>query len=43
MSEKAKEYSNGTITIEIYPGAQLGDDRAMIDQVAAGALDMFFA
>ena len=43
MAEKAKEYSNGTITIEIYPGAQLGDDRAMIDQVAAGALDMVFA
>ena len=43
MAEKAKEYSNGTITVEIYPGGQLGDDRAMIDQVAAGALDMVFA
>ncbi|MGN0969652.1 MAG: hypothetical protein ACI4OM_02740, partial [Evtepia sp.] len=39
MAEKAKEYSNGTITVEIFPGGQLGDDRAMIDQVAAGALD----
>ena len=29
MAEKAKEYSNGTITVEIYPGGQLGDDRAM--------------
>ena len=27
MAEKAKEYSNGTITIEIYPGAQLSHDR----------------
>ncbi|MDO5401495.1 MAG: sialic acid TRAP transporter substrate-binding protein SiaP [Eubacteriales bacterium] len=43
LAEKAKEYSNGTITVEIYGGGQLGDDRAMIDQVAAGALDMVFA
>ncbi|MGN0158483.1 MAG: sialic acid TRAP transporter substrate-binding protein SiaP [Brotaphodocola sp.] len=43
MAQKANEYSNGTITIEIYPGGQLGDDRAMIDQVAAGALDLTFA
>lgn len=43
LAEKAKEYSNGSITVEIYPGGQLGDDRAMIDQVAAGALDMVFA
>lgn len=43
LAEKAKEYSNGTLTVEIYPGGQLGDDRAMIDQVAAGALDMVFA
>ena len=43
LKEKAAEYSNGTITVEIYPGGQLGDDRAMIDQVAAGALDMVFA
>lgn len=43
LAEKAKEYSNGTLTVEIYPGGQMGDDRAMIDQVAAGALDMVFA
>ena len=43
LAEKAKEYSNGSITVEIYPGGQLGDDRAMIDQVAAGALDMVYA
>lgn len=43
LAEKAAEYSNGTITIEIFPGGQLGDDRAMIDQVAAGALDMTFS
>lgn len=43
LAEKAKEYSNGTITVDIYPGGQLGDDRAMIDQVAAGALDMVYA
>ena len=43
LAEKAKEYSNGTITVEIFPGGQLGDDRAMIDQVAAGALDMTYS
>ena len=43
LAQKANEYSNGTITIEIFPGGQLGDDRAMLDQVAAGALDMTFA
>ncbi|MDO4475441.1 MAG: sialic acid TRAP transporter substrate-binding protein SiaP [Lachnospiraceae bacterium] len=43
FAEKANEYSNGTITIEIFPGGQLGDDRAMVDQVAAGALDLVFA
>lgn len=43
LAQKAREYSNGTITIEIFPGGQLGDDRAMIDQVAAGALDMVYA
>lgn len=43
LAEKINEYSNGTVTLEIFPGAQLGDDRAMVDQVAAGALDMVFA
>ena len=43
LAQKANEYSNGTITIKIFPGGQLGDDRAMLDQVAAGALDMTFA
>ena len=43
LAQKANEYSNGSITIEIFPGGQLGDDRAMLDQVAAGALDMTFA
>lgn len=43
LAEKVKEYSNGTVTLKIFPGGQLGDDRAMIDQVAAGALDMVFA
>ena len=43
LAQKANEYSNGTITVEIFPGGQLGDDRAMIDQVAAGALDMTYS
>ena len=43
LQKKAAEYSNGSIEIQIFPGGQLGDDRSMIDQVAAGALDMVYA
>ena len=31
--------SNGRIKIEVYPGAQLGDERAIIEQVQFGAID----
>ena len=43
FAKEASELSNGTINIEIFPGGQLGDDRSMLDQVAAGAMDMVFA
>lgn len=38
-----KEKSNGQIEITLYPNAQLGDDRSMIDQLSEGALDFTFA
>ena len=43
LAEKAAEYSNGSLEVKIFSDGQLGDDRAMIDQVAAGALDMVYA
>lgn len=43
FAEKAKELSDGSLDIQIYAGGQLGDDRSMLEQVAAGALDMVYA
>lgn len=37
------EKSEGAITVELFPNSQLGDDRAMIEQVGAGVLDMTLA
>ena len=34
-----KERTNGRITIEIYPGKQLGEEKAVIEQVQLGAID----
>ena len=34
-----KERSGGRIIIEVYPGAQLGEERAVIEQVQFGAID----
>jgi len=34
-----KERTNGRITIEVYPGSQLGEEKAVIEQVQLGALD----
>lgn len=42
LNEKLKEKSNGALELNIFPDAQLGDDRAMIDQCMAGQLDMTF-
>ncbi len=42
LNETLKEKSNGQLELNIFPDAQLGDDRAMIDQVMAGQLDMTF-
>jgi len=34
-----KERSNGRITIEVYPSSQLGEEKAVIEQVQFGAID----
>ncbi|MGL4785640.1 MAG: sialic acid TRAP transporter substrate-binding protein SiaP [Cetobacterium sp.] len=43
LANNLKEKSNGQIIVELYPGAQLGDDRSMLEQLSAGVLDMGFA
>lgn len=43
LADSVKEKSNGELIIELYPGAQLGDDRSMLEQMSAGVLDMGFA
>jgi len=35
-----KERTNGRITIEVYPGSQLGQEKAVIEQVQFGAIDL---
>ncbi|TVR03621.1 MAG: TRAP transporter substrate-binding protein [Spirochaetaceae bacterium] len=35
-----EERTNGRIRIEVYPSAQLGEERAVIEQVQFGAIDM---
>jgi tripartite ATP-independent transporter DctP family solute receptor len=46
-AEKLAEYvnteSDGKLTIKIYPSSQLGDDRAMLEQVGQGSLDITLA
>lgn len=39
----ANEKSQGLITVELFPNSQLGDDRAMIEQVSGDALHMTLA
>lgn len=38
MSEKLKEKSGGTITLDIYPSSQLGEEKDMIEQLQMGTL-----
>lgn len=40
LAEKAAEYSNGTINIEIYPNSTLGGDRDMAEGMQMGTVDM---
>lgn len=43
FAEEVNKLSAGTVTCEIFAGGQLGDDRSMLEQVAAGAMDMVYA
>ncbi|AEE17578.1 sialic acid TRAP transporter substrate-binding protein SiaP [Treponema brennaborense] len=43
FAEEAKALSGGTVNVQIFAGGQLGDDRSMLEQVAAGALDLVYA
>jgi tripartite ATP-independent transporter DctP family solute receptor len=40
FAETAKELSNGEITVEIYPNAQLGGELEMLSQIRLGTLDL---
>ena len=43
FAEEVKALSEGTVSVQIFAGGQLGDDRSMLEQVAAGALDLVYA
>jgi tripartite ATP-independent transporter DctP family solute receptor len=40
FADLVKERSNGRIQIEVYPSSQLGEEKAVIEQVQFGAIDM---
>jgi len=40
FAELAKEYSKGELTVQIFPGAQLGQEREALDLVNQGAIDI---
>ncbi|MDO6446412.1 TRAP transporter substrate-binding protein [Colwellia sp. 1_MG-2023] len=40
MAERIKHYSNGKMEVVIYPGAQLGTEREMIELLQIGSLSM---
>ncbi|MGF1698517.1 sialic acid TRAP transporter substrate-binding protein SiaP [Vibrio lamellibrachiae] len=43
LADTLEEISGGDIKVSIYPGAQLGDDRAMLQQLSMGDLDITYA
>lgn len=43
FAKDVAEASGGNVEIKIFAGGQLGDDRSMLEQTAAGALDITFA
>lgn len=40
FAELAKEYTGGTVTIEVYPNGALTDEASSIDQLQLGSLDL---
>lgn len=43
IAKEVEEKTDGAIVIEIYPGAQLGDEGVMLDSLMSGTLDMDLA
>ena len=43
VADKLEALSAGTMTMKIFPGAQLGDDRAMLAQVSMSEMDMTYS
>lgn len=43
LADTVKDMSKGDLTISIFPSAQLGDDRAMLQQLTMGDLDFTYA
>ena len=43
LADTIEEMSNGDITLSLYPSAQLGDDRAMLQQLSLGDFDITYA
>ncbi|WP_096437200.1 sialic acid TRAP transporter substrate-binding protein SiaP [Alteribacter populi] len=43
LAEYVEEESDGQFTIDLFPDSQLGDDRAMLDQLQDGTLDITFS
>ncbi|MCT8974228.1 TRAP transporter substrate-binding protein [Microbaculum marinisediminis] len=39
FAERVAEYTDGTVAIEVYPGAQLGGDRDLLEGVQLGTLE----
>lgn len=43
FANEVKEKTKGEVTVTLFPNGQLGDDRAMIQQLTDGALDLTYA
>lgn len=43
LAEYVEKESDGQLIVKIYPNSQLGDDRAMLEQVSEGSLDITLA
>lgn len=43
LADTLDEMSNGELKLSLYPSAQLGDDRAMLQQLSMGDLDFTYA
>ena len=42
MAEELPELSDGRLSLQVFPGGQLGNEAAMLQQLQTGALDMAF-